>query len=337
PTHVRAAVAVAALGPARRTPGAGARSPVPAAGGSGGEGTRAGRGTLLRRPAPVGDRPRTGRRPVPADPGRAGGRDEPAGGGQPVGPDRLARRRRADHPADRAQRGHGDAHLLPDPGAGLRGADRHRQPGGDRRQPCGDRGLPGQRTGRGALPMNDAMLTVDRLRVSYGRVEAVREVSFRAEEGSLVTLVGANGAGKSSIVNAISGIVRPRGGRIRFRGKDITRTPAHRLVGQGLVQVPEGRQILTSLTIEENLQMGGWHAGSAGIDDVYHRFPVLAERRHLPAGSLSGGEQQMLAIGRALVAEPSLVLLDEPSMGLAPLVVDEVFAVIGEIRARGTT
>ena len=185
--------------------------------------------------------------------------------------------------------------------------------------------------------MTDAMLTVDRLRVSYGRVEAVREVSFRAEEGSLVTLVGANGAGKSSIVNAISGIVRPRGGRIRFRGKDITRTPAHRLVGQGLVQVPEGRQILTSLTIEENLQMGGWHAGSAGIDDVYDRFPVLAERRRLPAGSLSGGEQQMLAIGRALVAEPSLILLDEPSMGLAPLIVDEVFAVIGEIRARGTT
>jgi len=185
--------------------------------------------------------------------------------------------------------------------------------------------------------MTDAMLTVDRLRVSYGRVEAVREVSFRAEEGSLVTLVGANGAGQSSIVNAISGIVRPRGGRIRFRGKDITRTPAHRLVGQGLVQVPEGRQILTSLTIEENLQMGGWHAGSAGIDDVYDRFPVLAERRRLPAGSLSGGEQQMLAIGRALVAEPSLILLDEPSMGLAPLIVDEVFAVIGEIRARGTT
>lgn len=185
--------------------------------------------------------------------------------------------------------------------------------------------------------MNDAMLTVEDLRVSYGRVEAVRDVSFRAEEGSLVTLVGANGAGKSSIVNAVSGIVRPRSGRITFRGKDITRTPAHRLVRQGLVQVPEGRQILTSLTIEENLQMGGWHTGRAGIGEVYDRFPVLAERRHLPAGSLSGGEQQMLAIGRALVAEPSLVLLDEPSMGLAPLIVDEVFAVIGEIRARGTT
>lgn len=185
--------------------------------------------------------------------------------------------------------------------------------------------------------MSDAMLTVQNLRVSYGRVEAVRDVSFQAEEGSLITLVGANGAGKSSIVNAISGIVRPRGGRITFRGTTITRTPAHRLVRQGLVQVPEGRQILTSLTIEENLQLGGWHAGSSGIDEVYDRFPVLAQRRRLPAGSLSGGEQQMLAIGRALVAEPSLILLDEPSMGLAPLIVDEVFAVISEIRSRGTT
>lgn len=185
--------------------------------------------------------------------------------------------------------------------------------------------------------MTEAMLTVEDLRVSYGRVQAVRDVSFRAEAGALVTLVGANGAGKSSIVNAISGILRPRGGRITFQGKDITRTPAHRLVREGLVQVPEGRQILTSLTIEENLQMGGWHAGRAGIDAVYDRFPVLAERRRLPAGSLSGGEQQMLAIGRALVAEPSLILLDEPSMGLAPLVVDEVFAVIKEIRAAGTT
>lgn len=185
--------------------------------------------------------------------------------------------------------------------------------------------------------MTEAMLTVADLRVSYGRVQAVRDVSFRAEAGALVTLVGANGAGKSSIVNAISGILRPRGGRITFQGKDITRTPAHRLVREGLVQVPEGRQILTSLTIEENLQMGGWHAGRTGIDAVYDRFPVLAERRRLPAGSLSGGEQQMLAIGRALVAEPSLILLDEPSMGLAPLVVDEVFAVIKEIRAAGTT
>jgi branched-chain amino acid transport system ATP-binding protein len=185
--------------------------------------------------------------------------------------------------------------------------------------------------------VSEPILQVTDLRVSYGRVEAVRGVSFSAEAGSLVTLVGANGAGKSSIINAVSGIVRPRGGTITFEGRDITRTPSHRLVREGLVQVPEGRQILGTLTIEENLQLGGWHAGGERIGQIYERFPVLHERRALPAGSLSGGEQQMLAIGRALVAQPKLILLDEPSMGLAPKVVDEVFAVIEEIRADGTT
>jgi branched-chain amino acid transport system ATP-binding protein len=188
--------------------------------------------------------------------------------------------------------------------------------------------------------MSDPILSVDELRVSYGRVEAVRGVSFTAEQGSLVTLVGANGAGKSSIINAVSGMLRPAGGRITFEGRDVTRTPAHELVGRGLVQVPEGRQILATLTIEENLQMGAWHTGATAqrsIDAVYDRFPVLAERRALPAGALSGGEQQMLAIARALVAAPTVMLMDEPSMGLAPKIVDEVFRVIGEIRASGTT
>ncbi|NEK86666.1 ABC transporter ATP-binding protein [Blastococcus saxobsidens] len=188
--------------------------------------------------------------------------------------------------------------------------------------------------------MSDPILTVEDLRVTYGRVEAVRSVSFRAEPGSLVTLVGANGAGKSSVINAVSGLLRPAGGRITFEGQDITRTPAHKLVGRGLVQVPEGRQILATLTIEENLQMGGWHSGNGGagsIDAMYDRFPVLAERRALPAGALSGGEQQMLAIARALVAGPKVMLMDEPSMGLAPKIVDEVFRVIEEIRASGTT
>ncbi|WP_340641101.1 ABC transporter ATP-binding protein [Promicromonospora panici] len=184
------------------------------------------------------------------------------------------------------------------------------------------------------------MLEVERLSVRYGRVEAVRDVSFSVAEGSLVTLVGANGAGKSTIINAVSGIVRPHGGRVRFRGADITRAPAHKLVARGLVQVPEGRQILASLTVAENLAMGGWHRGRAAsrtIDEMYQRFGVLAERRDLPAGTLSGGEQQMLAIARALVAEPVLLLLDEPSMGLAPLVVNEVFDVVEQIRAAGTT
>ena len=186
--------------------------------------------------------------------------------------------------------------------------------------------------------MTEPILSVRDLKVTYGRVEAVRGVSFEAAPGSLVTLVGANGAGKSSVINAVSGMFRPRGGKITFEGRDITRTPAHKLVEQGLVQVPEGRQILATLTIAENLQLGGWHTGGGRkIDEMYDRFPVLGERRSLPAGSLSGGEQQMLAIARALVARPKVILMDEPSMGLAPRVVDEVFHVIEEIRASGTT
>lgn len=186
----------------------------------------------------------------------------------------------------------------------------------------------------------EPLLVVEDLHVAYGRVEAVRGVSFTVDAGSLVTLVGANGAGKSSIINAISGMLRPKSGRITFSGKDITRAPAHRLVREGIAQVPEGRQILGTLTIEENLHLGGWHVGGAStqtLDETYDRFPILGERRALPAGSLSGGEQQMLAIARALVARPRIVLMDEPSMGLAPKIVDEVFRVIEEIRASGTT
>ena len=189
---------------------------------------------------------------------------------------------------------------------------------------------------KGAGPV----LVVEDLHVAYGRVEAVRGVSFSVDPGSLVTLVGANGAGKSSIINAISGLLRPKSGRVTFNGQDITRTLSHRLVGRGLVQVPEGRQILGTLTIEENLHLGGWHVGgasTAALTETYERFPVLGDRRHLPAGSLSGGEQQMLAIARALVARPTVLLMDEPSMGLAPKVVDDVFRVIDEIRATGTT
>lgn len=188
--------------------------------------------------------------------------------------------------------------------------------------------------------MAEPLLSVKDLAVSYGRVEAVRGVSFDVAAGTLVTLVGANGAGKSSIINAISGVVRPAGGRITFEGADVTKTRSHQLVPRGLVQVPEGRQILATMTIAENLQMGArFHgAGAAGaIDEMYQRFPVLGERRKLPAGSLSGGEQQMLAIARAMLARPRLILMDEPSMGLAPKVVNEVFKVIDEVLAGGTT
>ncbi len=188
--------------------------------------------------------------------------------------------------------------------------------------------------------MTDPILDVRELTVGYGRVQAVRKVSFSVAAGALVTLVGANGAGKSSIINAVSGVLRARSGQITFQGRDITRTPAHRLVGIGLVQVPEGRQILATLTVDENLRLGGWHrrrTAAAAINEMYARFAVLAERRSLPAGTLSGGEQQLLTIARALVARPTLLLMDEPSMGLAPKIVDEVFRVITEIRAAGTT
>lgn len=188
--------------------------------------------------------------------------------------------------------------------------------------------------------MSAPLLSVKNLSVSYGRVHAVRDVSFDVAAGSLVTLVGANGAGKSSIINAVSGIVRAASGTITFDGADTTRLKSHRLVPKGLVQVPEGRQVLATMSIAENLQMGarayGKGAGDA-INKMYDRFPVLGERRKLAAGSLSGGEQQMLAIARAMLANPRLILMDEPSMGLAPKIVDEVFAVIDEVRASGTT
>ena len=189
--------------------------------------------------------------------------------------------------------------------------------------------------------MSDPILRVEGLQINYGRVEAVRNVSFEVPEGSLVTLVGANGAGKTSVLNAVSGLLRPRQGVITFEGNDITKWPAHRLVKAGLVQVPEGREILGTLTVAENLSLGGWHRSNstlhAKVAEVYERFPVLFERRKLHAGALSGGEQQMLSIARALIADPKVLLLDEPSMGLAPKIVDEVFAVIEEIRLTGTT
>jgi len=189
--------------------------------------------------------------------------------------------------------------------------------------------------------MSDPILKVEGLQVNYGRVEAVRNVSFEVPEGALVTLVGANGAGKTSVLNAVSGLLRPRQGVITFEGNDITKWPAHRLVKAGLVQVPEGREILGTLTVAENLSLGGWHRSNstlhAKVAEVYERFPVLFERRKLHAGALSGGEQQMLSIARALIADPKVLLLDEPSMGLAPKIVDEVFAVIEEIRLTGTT
>jgi branched-chain amino acid transport system ATP-binding protein len=186
------------------------------------------------------------------------------------------------------------------------------------------------------------MLEVDRIDVFYGDVPAAREISFRVEEGEIVTLIGANGAGKSTVLKAIAGLLHPRNGSIRFEGKDVSREPAFQLVRRGLVLVPEARQLWPAMSVRENLDMGAYcrtarpHR-SETLDRVYEMFPILRRRAGQNAGTLSGGEQQMCAFGRGLMSRPRLLLLDEPALGLAPLLVREVFAALKEIRRLGTT
>jgi branched-chain amino acid transport system ATP-binding protein len=185
------------------------------------------------------------------------------------------------------------------------------------------------------------MLEVAGLTVSYGPIEAVREISFRVAEGTVVSLVGPNGAGKSTTLNAISGVVPAAKGRVVFQGRDVTRLSPHERVSQGIVQVPEGRMVLAGMTVRENLEMGAYRRPAAEINAsiaaVEERFPILAERRHALAGTLSGGEQQMLAIARGLMAKPKLLLLDEPSLGLAPLLVQAIFDIVRELQNGGQT
>jgi branched-chain amino acid transport system ATP-binding protein len=186
------------------------------------------------------------------------------------------------------------------------------------------------------------LLDVQDLSVSYGRVQAVRGISLSVPTGAIVSLIGANGAGKTSTLLAISGIVPARSGRILFDGEEITRRSPHQIVARGIVQVPEGRQVLASMSVSENLEMGAYQRRDGAVirqdmDRLLGRFPALRERLSLPAGSLSGGEQQMLAIARALMARPKLLLLDEPSMGLAPLLVSEIFRILQEIHEEGAT
>lgn len=186
------------------------------------------------------------------------------------------------------------------------------------------------------------LLEVENLHVAYGAIRALQGITFQIEEGEIVTLIGANGAGKSTTLRTISGILRPFAGDIRFRGQSITHIPAERIVKMGISQVPEGRQIFSKLTVLENLEMGAYtRRDKAGIiatmESVFTSFPRLQERRKQLGGTLSGGEQQMLAMGRGLMSQPKLLLLDEPSMGLAPILVDEIFEIIRRINAQGTS
>jgi branched-chain amino acid transport system ATP-binding protein len=185
------------------------------------------------------------------------------------------------------------------------------------------------------------MLEVVDITVSYGPVEALRDLSFKVKKGTVVTLIGPNGAGKTTTLNALSGLIPVREGKILLSGRDITRLGSHRRVSEGVVQVPEGRQVLAGMTVRENLELGGYRRPqgdvAADVARMEKRFPILGERRHALAGTLSGGEQQMLAIARGLMAQPRLLLLDEPSLGLAPKLVQAIFDIIRELRDDGQT
>jgi len=187
-----------------------------------------------------------------------------------------------------------------------------------------------------------ALLEVENIHSYYGNIQALRGISLSVEEGEVVTLIGSNGAGKTTTLRSIHGVLRPREGKIIFDGEEIQGLPAHDMIGRGIAQSPEGRKIFRRMSVLENLEMGAYHRNDrSGIRDdmdrVYELFPRLKERTRQEAGTMSGGEQQMLAIGRALMSRPKLLLLDEPSMGLAPVLVERIFDIIKEINAQGTT
>ena len=186
------------------------------------------------------------------------------------------------------------------------------------------------------------MLSVENLNVYYGAIHALHDISFHVDTGEIVTLIGANGAGKTSILQSISALILRRSGAVTFDGKDLSHIPAHRLIAMGLTQVPEGRRVFATMTVMENLEMGAYTRRSRtemqqDLDMVFAHFPRLKERMKQYAGTLSGGEQQMLAMGRALMSHPKLLMMDEPSMGLSPILVQEIFSIIQEINKSGTT
>ena len=187
----------------------------------------------------------------------------------------------------------------------------------------------------------EAILKVESINVYYGAIHAIKDISFHVNEGEIVTLIGANGAGKTTTLQTISGLLRSKTGSILFRNQEISSIPPHKLVGQGLAQVPEGRRVFLQMSVQENLEMGAYTQSPAGVPQdlemVYELFPRLKERRTQVAGTLSGGEQQMLAMGRALMSHPKLLMLDEPSMGLAPLLVEQIFEIIQNLNKQGST
>ena len=190
--------------------------------------------------------------------------------------------------------------------------------------------------------MAEIMLKIDNIHVYYGAIHALKGVSLEVHKGEIVTLIGANGAGKSTTLRTVSGLLAPKSGAITFLGENIAGTPAHEIVKHGISQVPEGRRIFAEMSVQENLELGAFtrkdkDGVAKDFELVYRRFPRLEERRKQQAGTLSGGEQQMLAMGRALMSRPKLLLLDEPSMGLAPLLIKEIFSIIEDINREGTT
>lgn len=187
-----------------------------------------------------------------------------------------------------------------------------------------------------------AMLKVTDLEVSYGMIQAIRGIDFEVEQGEVIALIGANGAGKTTILHTVTGLLKSKAGKIEFEGKDITKMPGHKIVSLGMAHVPEGRRVFADLSVLENLKLGAYTRNDKQeIEDtlkmIYKRFPRLEERKSQMAGTLSGGEQQMLAMGRALMSHPKIILMDEPSMGLSPIFVSEIFDIIKEISASGTT
>ena len=187
----------------------------------------------------------------------------------------------------------------------------------------------------------ESILKVEDINVYYGSIHAIKGVSFEVNEGEIVTLIGANGAGKSTTLNTISGLLHSKTGSVTFMGENLGKVPCHKIVSKGLALVPEGRRVFLQMTVQENLEMGAFTQGGKTLDDdlerVYQQFPRLKERMKQVAGTLSGGEQQMLAMGRALMSHPKLLMLDEPSMGLAPILVEQIFDIIRELHKAGTT